>query len=35
MKLFPTIARDLADRDLRLRPLLARVITNNHSLRDT
>ena len=35
MKLFPTIARDLADRDLRLRPLLAEVITNNHSLRDT
>ena len=25
-KLFPTIARDLADRDLRLRPLLAKVI---------
>ena len=35
MKLFPTIARDLADRDLRLRPLLAEVITNNHSLGDT
>ena len=34
-KLFPTIARDLADRDLRLRPLLAKVIANNHSLRDT
>ena len=34
-KLFPTIARDLADRDLRLRPLLAEVISNNHSLRDT
>ena len=34
-KLFPTIARDLADRDLRLRPLLAKMITNNHSLRDT
>ena len=34
-KLFPTIARDLADRDLRLRPLLAEVITNKHSLRDT
>ena len=35
MKLFPTIARDLADRDLRLRPLLAEVITNKHSLGDT
>ena len=35
MKLFPTIARDLADRDLRLRPLLAEVVTNNRSLRDT
>ena len=35
MKLFPTIARDLADRDLRLRPLLAEVIANNHSLRET
>ena len=34
MKLFPTVARDLADRDLRLRPLLAEVITNRHSLRD-
>ena len=34
-KLFPTIARDLADRDLRLRPLLAEVIANNHSLRGT
>ena len=35
MKLFPTIVRDLADRDLCLRPLLAKVITNNHSLRET
>ena len=35
MKLFPTIARDLADRDLRLRPLLVEVTTNDHSLRDT
>ena len=35
VKLFPTIARDLADRDLRLRPLLAETITNNRSLRDT
>ena len=35
MKLFPTIARDLTDRDLRLRPLLAGVIANNHSLRET
>ena len=35
MKLFPTIARDLADRDLRLRALLAEIITNNRSLRDT
>ena len=34
MKLFPTIARDLADRDLRLRLLLVEVMTNNHSLRD-
>ena len=34
-KLFPTIARDLADRDLRLRTLLAEMVTNNHSLRDT
>ena len=34
-KLVPTIARDLADRDLRLRPPLAEVIANNHSLRDT
>ena len=34
-RLFPTIARDLADRDLRLRVLLAKVITNNHSLTDT
>ncbi|KIM53042.1 hypothetical protein SCLCIDRAFT_1223218 [Scleroderma citrinum Foug A] len=34
-KLFPTIARDLADRDLRLRPLLGEVTTNNPSLRDT
>ena len=36
MKLFPTIARDLVDCDLRLRPLLAEVITTNkRSLRDT
>ena len=35
MKLFPTVARDLAGRDLRLRPLLAEVITNKPSLRDT
>jgi len=35
MKLFPTIARDLADRDLRFRRLLSEVITNNRSLRDT
>ena len=34
-KLFPTIARDLADHDLRLRPLLAKAIINNHSLRNT
>ena len=34
-KLFPTIARNLADRDLRLRPLLAQVISNDYSLRDT
>ena len=35
MKLFPTIARDLADHDLRLQSLLAEVVTNNRSLRDT
>ena len=34
-KLFPTIARDLADRDLRLRTLLVEMITNNYSLRGT
>ena len=34
-KLFPTIARDLAGRDLRLRPLLTEVIANNPSLKDT
>ena len=34
-KLFPTIARDLADRDLRLRPLLAKAIIHDHSLRNT
>ena len=34
-KLFPTIACDLADRDLRLRRLLAEVIANSHSLRGT
>ena len=34
-KLFPTIARGLADRDLRLRPLLAKVISSDHSLTDT
>ena len=34
-KLFPTIARDLADHDLRLRTLLAEMIAKNHSLRDT
>ena len=34
-KLFPTIARDLADRDLRLRPLLAEMISNHRSLKDT
>ena len=35
VKLFPTIARDLADRDLRMRPLLAKTIANDRSLRDT
>ena len=35
VKLFPTIARDLADRDLRLRPLLAEMITNDRMLRGT
>ena len=34
-KLFSTIACDLADRDLRLRRLLAAVIANKRSLRDT
>ena len=34
-KLFPTIARDLADRDLRLRLLLAQAISRNPCLRDT
>ena len=34
-KLFPTIARGLADRDLRLRPLLAKAISSDHSLTDT
>jgi len=34
IKLFPTIVHDLADCDLRLRPLLVEVTTNNHSLRD-
>ena len=34
-KLFPTIARDLADRDLRLRALLAKVISSDRSLTDT
>ena len=34
-KLFPTIARDLADRDLRLRAPLTDVITKNHSLMHT
>ena len=35
VKLFPTITCDLADRDLRLRPLLAETITNNRMLRGT
>ncbi|KAL4072384.1 WD40-repeat-containing domain protein [Scleroderma yunnanense] len=35
LKLFPTIARDLADRDLRLRPHLAAVVALSHSLKDT
>jgi len=35
MKLFATIARDLANCDLRLRQILAEVISNDHSLRDT
>ena len=34
-KLFPTIARNLADRDLHLRPLLAQAISNDYSLKDT
>ena len=35
MKLLPTIARDLAVRDIRLRPLLVEVTTNDRSLKDT
>jgi len=35
VKLFATIARDLADCDLRLHQILAEVISNDHSLRDT
>jgi len=35
VKLFTTIARHLADRDLRLRQSLAEVIANDYSLRDT
>ncbi|KAL4078818.1 hypothetical protein V8B97DRAFT_2067943 [Scleroderma yunnanense] len=35
MKLFATIARDLADRDLRFRLRLAEVIANDRALRDT
>ena len=35
IKLFPTVALDLADRDIRLRPLLVEVTTKNHSVRDT
>ena len=35
MKLFPTIARGLADRDIRFRLILAGVIANNHALRET
>jgi len=35
MKLFATITRDLADCDLCLRQILAEVISNDHSLRDT
>ncbi|KAI6160428.1 hypothetical protein EDD17DRAFT_807205 [Pisolithus thermaeus] len=34
-KLFTTIARDLADRDIRLKPLLADAIANDTSLRTT
>lgn len=35
MKLFTTIARDVADRNLRYRLLLAEVISNDRALRDT
>ena len=35
VKLFTTIARHLADRDLRHRQILAEVIANDYSLRDT
>ena len=34
-RLFPTIARDLVGHDFRLRLVLAQVISNDHSLRDT
>ena len=34
VKLFATIARDLADGDLRLQQILAEVIANDHSLKD-
>ena len=34
-KVFTTIARDLADRDLRLKPLLAEAVTRNHALKST
>ena len=35
MKLFPTIARGLADRDLRFRLILAGIIATDHTLRET
>ena len=35
MKLFPTIARGLADHNIRFRLILAGVIANNHTLRET
>ncbi|KAL4071517.1 quinon protein alcohol dehydrogenase-like superfamily [Scleroderma yunnanense] len=34
-KVFTTIARDLADRDLRLKPLLAEAVAQNHALKST
>ncbi|KAG6329841.1 hypothetical protein ID866_9247, partial [Astraeus odoratus] len=34
-KLFTTVARDLADRDIRLKPILAAAVADHHSLKTT